>query len=393
MSEKKSLTTLTNINDFFLTQITSSLDAQGVKMDDYAKLCAVNAISTINGILSDKGLNWNNEEIDRGNIQSTILAVTTLKLNAAAIPAEVYFELRNKCVTVGYGESAKKVWKKQIDWAVEGDGYDALLANFGRDVNKVGKFWEVREGDKFEYPSFNGIEMTPPKWSPTGKGKVIRVVYPIVKDDETVEFLISERDDCIKNLRAHIKNNLMNETFGIVSDRKDAKTDDKKKIAAKKAELLKKVDEKGLDIIYEPDFEDYISPAWRDNLDSMLVRKMRNNATRKYPKDFGNGMARQIFEDATDEDAKQVHAEIAENANKVPLDDDKFREVENDKGREDKKNEVAASANESPKAEKTEDDKAPEKAETPPENVDTETGEVTDPEPEKKAPKAPEADF
>ena len=337
------------------------------------------------GIPSDKGLNWNNEEIDRGNIQSTILAVTTLKLNAAAIPAEVYFELRNKCVTVGYGESAKKVWKKQIDWAVEGDGYDALLANFGRDVKKVSKFWEVREGDKFEYPSFNGIEMTPPKWAPTGKGKVVRIVYPIVKDDGTVEFLISERDDCIKNLRAHIKNNLMNETFGIVSDRKDAKTDDKKKIAAKKAELLKKVDEKGLDIIYEPDFEDYISPAWRDNLDSMLVRKMRNNATRKYPKDFGSGLVRQIFEDATDEDAKQVHAEIVENANKVPLDDDQFHEVKD--GDTDKSKDVTADP--AP---------APDQSEqVPPENVDKETGEVKEPETKSEkataAPKAPEADF
>jgi hypothetical protein len=388
MSEKKSLTTLTNINEFFLTQITSSLEGQGVKMDDYSKLCAVNAISTINGILSDKGLSWNNEEIDRGNIQGTILAVTTLKLNAAAIPAEIYFELRNKSVTVGYGDSAKKVWKKQIDWNVEGDGYDALLANFGRDVKKVGKFWEVREGDKFEYPSFNGLDMTPPKWSPTGKGKVIRIVYPIVKTDGTVEFLISEREDCIKNLRAHIKNNLMNETFDIVKDRKEAGTADKKKIAAKKAELLKCVDEKGLDIIYDPDFEEYISPAWRDNLDSMLVRKMRNNATRKYPKDFGNGFARQIFEDATDEEAKQVHEEIADKANKVPLDEDKFHEVENDG---DSKSKAAASAGDTQEVEKS-DDNEPEKAETPPEGVDPETGEVTGQDPE-EAPKAPEADF
>ena len=50
---------------------------------------------------------------------------------------------------------------------------------------------------------------------PTGKGKVVRVVYPIEMSDGTIEYHIAEREDVVKNLIAHINQNLMNETFGI----------------------------------------------------------------------------------------------------------------------------------------------------------------------------------
>ena len=55
---------------------------------------------------------------------------------------------------------------------------------------------------------------------PTGKGKVVRVVYPIEMSDGTIEYHIAEREDVVKNLIAHINQNLMNETFGIAKKKR-----------------------------------------------------------------------------------------------------------------------------------------------------------------------------
>lgn len=65
---------------------------------------------------------------------------------------------------------------------------------------------------------------------PTGKGKVVRVVYPIEMSDGTIEYHIAEREDVVKNLIAHINQNLMNETFGIAKKKKDASYQQKQEI-------------------------------------------------------------------------------------------------------------------------------------------------------------------
>ena len=56
-----------------------------------------------------------------------------------------------------------------------------------------------------------------------------------------------------------------------------------------------------------------MSAAWLDTPESMIVRKMRNNAIKKYPKDF-NAIASQSLMQI-DETYQQVQEEIAENAN------------------------------------------------------------------------------
>lgn len=58
--------------------------------------------------------------------------------------------------------------------------------------------------------------MEPPEWEPSGKGEVIRVVYPIEYMDGRIEYHFGERDDVLKNLYAHISNNLMDKTFEFV---------------------------------------------------------------------------------------------------------------------------------------------------------------------------------
>lgn len=315
VAKKEFGTQLTKVNDIYFPLIQKQLQGNGIEMDSYSKQCVLAAIGAINNVLDTHSISWNDQQLDKSNITQVLMDVAALKLNAAAHPKEVYFQIRN----VKRGNS----WVKQIEMGIEGDGNDAILSRFGRDVKEVKQFWLVREGDKFEYPSYDGLQMTPPKWTPTGKGKVVRVVYPVVKKDNTIEYYIAEREDVIRNLIAHINNNLMNETFGIAKDRHSATQEQKAKIAEKKKAILEKAQKMGLDAaLDDPELQKYISPAWRDphSRESMIIRKMRNNICKKIPKDFGNAYLGIVYDTHTDPDYKHVRQEIEENANQEFLD-------------------------------------------------------------------------
>lgn len=321
MSNQTYSTGLTKVNDTFLPMIESQLVNNGIDMDKYSKQCVMNALSSINAALDAKGLTFSDPSLDKNNMTTTLLNVAALKLNAAASPREVYFQIRNVKVKV----EGKDVWKKQIEMGIEGDGNDAILSNFGRNVDQVRPFWLVREGDDFEYPTFNGLEMTPPKWTPKGTGDVVRVVYPIIFKDQSIQYFISERADVAKNLVAHIQNNMMNETFGVLpagKTRYDANPEQQKKIAEKKTELLKKAAELGLGALDDAELQKWISPAWTEyhSREAMIIRKMRNNVVKKIPKDFGSAFVELIHDQASDGDYAAVREEISTRANSEPID-------------------------------------------------------------------------
>ena len=52
----------------------------------------------------------------------------------------------------------------------------------------------------------------------------------------------------------------------------------------------------------------------------MIERKMRNNAIKKIPKDFGNGAMETMFEEATDEAYRAAAREVKQLANGDPID-------------------------------------------------------------------------
>jgi hypothetical protein len=311
-------TGLSKISNTFFPMIEKQLSGNGIVMDHYQKQCVMNAISAINSVLDVKGIKWNDPTLDKNNVTQILLSVAALKLNSSASPREVYFQTRN----VKLNKDGKDEWVKQIEMGIEGDGNDAILSNFGRGVEEVHQFWLVRSGDHFEYPRFKGIEMTPPEWAPTGKGEVIRVVYPITKNSGKVEYYIGERDDVVKNLIAHVKNNLMNETFGIAESRFKATAAQKKQIDAKKKEVVKKIEELGLKALDDETIESYISPAWKDpqSRETMIIRKMRNNIVKKIPKDFGNAFIEMKYDETEDESYARIRKEINENANQELLD-------------------------------------------------------------------------
>lgn len=307
-------TKLAKVNDTYLPMITGQLEGNGIRMTDYQKTCVMNAIAEINNTLEAAQSSIKN--VDQQTLTQILLQIASLQLNAAATPREVYFQTRKKKV----GQD----WVVQLEMGIEGDGNDAILAKFGRGVQTVHKFWEVRENDKFVYPRMKGLSMTEPEWEPTGQGKVVRIVYPITKQSGEIEYLIAEREDVVRNLTAHINNNMMNETFGIAESRYKATPAQKNEIDAKKRELKNQMEGKSIEELLDDEtFDKYISPAWKEmqSRESMIIRKMRNNVTKKYPKNFENAFLAMTYEEATNEEVKRLRKDVTETANSIDFED------------------------------------------------------------------------
>lgn len=272
---------LAKINDTYMPQIETQLHGNGIRMTEYQRTCVINSISSINEMLVKEGLGM--RDIDQSNLTQTLMHVAALQLNATATPREVYFIKRNQKVK---GGEAIQV----IEMGIEGDGNDAILSRFGRNVKQVHRHWEVREDDGFTYPGYSGLTVTPPSWSPKGTGKVVRVVYPIEFNDGQVEFYIAEREDVKANLLAHMYNNLM--------------WDNKK--VDKKAKIKEFAETHTLDEILDNEEMQTlgnISPAWKEpqSRESMIIRKMRNRIVKKIPKDFSNAYIQQVVDDIEDD--------------------------------------------------------------------------------------------
>ena len=310
LAEKKEFTTsLSQWANEITGLIARDYEACGVQFNDYAKKCAMEAMTSIyNLVKNDSKVNMNN--LDTSNLRGIVEHCASLKLNASAYPRECYFQLRS--VKVG------NEWQKVVEMGIEGAGYDSLLANYGKDVEQVYPYWVIKEGDTYIPPKHKGLEVTPPEWEENGlSDKAIRVVYPVKLKDGSVTYLSADRNSVKVNLLAHVKQNMMNATFGICADRYKATEKQKEEIKAKKDEILNAlracatVDDMLACEIARP----FISGAWLDTPESMIQRKMCNNATRKFPKNY-DPMARQA-QIEMDEVYQASQEEIANNANQI----------------------------------------------------------------------------
>ena len=218
---------------FYANQYTGLMERDfaehGLAFDDYSKQCVMASMSAIyNLVTSNKAAM---ENLNGSNLRQVIGQVSSLKLNANAVPRECYFQLRNK-------QDANGNWYKEVEMGIEGDGNDALLRNFGVGVKKVYPVWLVKEGDEFTYPKHKGVEITPPEWEEKGLSeKVIRVVYPVEMDGGKIEYMIAEREGVKGNLLAHVRNNLLNETFGICENSARRPINRKQKLSLRKMKL------------------------------------------------------------------------------------------------------------------------------------------------------------
>lgn len=298
----KSSTGLGKAQEYYMAEIGTIATNNRVQLDAEQMACGNNMIAAMFNLASRDGLQLNS--FDRNEIIQILQKATMLRLNVAAEPHECYLITRNQKV----GNN----WVKKFEFGIEGDGNDKLLRKYGVDVAKTHKFWIVREHDEFTPPSFNGLEITPPTWKPKDfYSKVVRVVYPIEKTDGTIEWNIAEREEVRINLLAHINQNVMK---------------NKDYTDAAKAKLIERIANMTLDELFaDQECLKIMSPAWAapHSRESMILRKMRNNATRRYPKEFSSAFqeltyAETIYDTPRDAriDAEQaLEAEVEQHSN------------------------------------------------------------------------------
>lgn len=317
VAQKQEFTTgLSNWTNTITGLVSRDFEQNGVKYDEYSKQCAMNSMSAIYQLVQNTD-KTEMKNLNTSNLREVVAQCASLKLNANAVPREVYFQLRSKQVNGQF--------VKMVEMGIEGDGNDTLLRQFGNNIDTVYPVWLVKEGDEFTYPRRRGIDIEPAEWVPKGlSDKTIRVVYPVKLKDGTVDYLIAERGPVRTNLIAHIKNNMLNETFGFVTGknskgkdrtRYDATPEEKAKINAKKEEILSAVRECETleDILCCGVAKPYISAAWLDTPEAMIVRKMRNNAIKKFPKNLNSMASSSLLQ--LDETYKASQEEIKENEN------------------------------------------------------------------------------
>lgn len=321
VAEKKEFTTaLSQWSNEIVKLIENDYSSCGVQFDDYSRKCAMEAVGSIyNLVKNDKKLSMNS--LDTSNLRGIVENCASLKLNPVAYPRECYFQLRS--VNVGKDQEGNNVWKKVVEMGIEGAGYDALLSNYGKDVEQVYPYWVVKEGDTYIPPKHKGLELTPPEWEENGlSDKAVRVVYPVKLTDGTVTYLTADRASVKVNLLAHVKQNMMNATFGICADRYKATDKQKEEIKEKKDEILNALRSCAtVDDMLECEIaRPFISGAWLDTPESMIQRKMCNNATRKYPKNYDQ-MARQA-QIELDDTYRKTQDDVVESANSIDFDEE-----------------------------------------------------------------------
>ena len=297
----KSSTGLGKAQEYYMGEIGTIATNNRVQLDAEQMACGNNMIAAMFNLAVKDGLQLNS--FDRNEIIQILQKVTMLRLNVTAEPHECYLITRNQKI----GNN----WGKKFEFGIEGDGNDKLLRKYGVNVAKLHDFWVIREHDKFTYPSFNGLDITPPTWEPKDYySKVMKVVYPIEKKDGKIEWSIAEREGVTINLLAHINQNVMK---------------NKDYTDAAKVKLTERIANMTLDELFaDQECLKIMSPAWAapHSRESMILRKMRNNATRRYPKEFSSAFQELTYAETIDDtprdariDAEQaLEAEVEQHA-------------------------------------------------------------------------------
>ena len=109
----------------------------------------------------------------------------------------------------------------------------------------------------------------------------------------------------------------MNECFGIAENRYKASDEQLSEIKRRKEEIfddLRKC-ETVEEMLECQSARPFISAAWLDTPESMIVRKMRNNAIKKFKKNYDAMASRAVLQ--MDETYQQAQQEIETNENSV----------------------------------------------------------------------------
>ena len=308
-----------------LNELDKATESMGQSFTEYGKKCVVNAIAGL--VIMCKQQDIEIKDIDPTLLRLSLQNIGYTELNFAA--NECYADLRKVYKEVEENGKKTKVFDGySVAFKVQGVGNEKLLREYGVDVKTLHECWLVKEGDEFILPSYNGLEMTPPIWKrklDNINNKVILVVYKKKKKNGSVEYLMATRESVKANLVAHIRQNLLYKIFGEKRDQKYAELD-------KDAESMT-FDE----LLTSEKWREHINPNWlaSSSKEAMIIRKMQNNALKRYPKEYDNSAMKEAVKNM----AEDYDESLEIKANKV-IDADPIEKVEKEITEEQKKDAV-----------------------------------------------------
>ena len=295
-----------------INEIEQANTQTGAVITEYGKRCIINAIGGLVQVCKS-------QEIDMQSLDGTLLRlqlanVGYLELNYSA--GEVYFDLRKATVWSKDPDpvTGKKVARTvyQVTIKPQGIGNEQLTRKYGvglKALTGLRNPWIVREGDDFEYPQFEGTKVTPPKWKiKNPDGKVVLVVYCAEKVNGDIEYLMATRESVKANIIAQIRQNML---YADIFKKKtrDGKSEyiDKEAREEFYQELNKFAESHSLDeLLAEPKYAECVNPTYTSggSKEQMILRKMKNNALKNYPKDYGQAYVydavKDMYEDKDD---------------------------------------------------------------------------------------------
>lgn len=277
---------VTNLQAQLLNKLEAGTQEMGQAFTPYGKQCVINAIAGFLILCKSKEIEL--EQIDGTTVMLALQNIGYTELNCAALPSECYFDLRKstKNGKTNYSVSIKP----------QGAGNEKLVRKYGVGVKELLPCWLVREGDKFVLPSFKGLEMSEPEWERKSlDGKVVMVVYPLKTTSGRVEYLMATREGIKPNIIAQIRQNALyadefkKEWTG--SDGKKHTSIDEKKRDEFYARIDAEFENLTVDqILANQEWMKWVNPTYTSggSKEAMVIRKMKNNALKNYPKEYDN---------------------------------------------------------------------------------------------------------
>ena len=310
------------IQQRLLNELDNANKEFGKDFTPYGRTCAINCIAGLVMFCKNNGIEFG--DIDPTGLRLQVQNVGYTELNYASIPAEIYFDLRKSTKwieTKDENGKAKKEAKTVYNISIkpQGAGNEKLVRKYGVGLKKGSGLRNailIREGDEFIMPQFDGLQITAPVYKPQLKNannKVVAVMYPVEKDDGTAEYLIATREGIKPNLIAQIRQNAL---YG--DDFKEKKTNSKgaeyetinKDLRDKfYADLDKKAEKMSVDeMLADEELLKYINPTYTSggSKEAMIMRKMKNNALKNYPKEYDNSYVAESVRNMFEEQDKSV---------------------------------------------------------------------------------------
>ena len=320
----------------------------GADFTPYGRTCAVNCIAGI--VMFCKQNDIEIKDLDPTLLRLQVQNVGFTELNYASIPSEIYFDVRKTT-----NDEGKKAYTLTVK--PQGAGNEKLVRKYGVGLKKGTGLHNailIREGDEFIMPSFDGLKVTPPVYKPkleNANNKVVAVMYPAEKEDGSVEYLIATRESVKANLIAQIRQNaLYDDSFKVKYTGKNGREyekidkDKRNEFYAKVDKLTEKmtVDE----MLECEELKDYINPTYTSggSKEAMIMRKMKNNALKNYPKEYDNSYIADSVRNMFEEQDKSVlekanvvatvNAELDEDLNDDVVEDFDIKDVDLSKGKQ-----------------------------------------------------------